>query len=221
MRTIILASGSPRRSAILTELGFIFDTYLHDFDETSLDHLPPAERVVALARAKARNALPAAGTREALIIGADTLVCEPAPPSPEARAFADASGAITLSKPADKDAAELMLRILSSRTHQVHTGLVVLNSSNGREESALSTSFVRFAPLSDREIEAYLDSGEWEGVAGAYRVQGLAALFIEEIKGSWSGIVGLPIRELYAIFNRLSIETPALLPGKFPPFGAR
>jgi len=223
MRDIILASASPRRRDILTELGFGFDVVVHDIDETRLDHLPPSERVLALAHAKAQSVRGEALLRGAVVIAADTLVCDPFPlPLPESAGdFVDLSGSRTLGKPTNREDARRMLRLLSGRSHSVHTGLVILDAAASREEAALSTSLVRFASLSESEIEAYLASGEWEGVAGAYRIQGLAALFIEEIRGSWSGIVGLPIHELYAILCRLSIETPALMPEKFPPFGAR
>ena len=221
MRDIILASASPRRRDLLASLGYDFEVIIHDIDETRLDYLPPRERVLALARAKARSVGGEAAARGALVIAADTLVCDPLPLPDAPGDFVDLSGARTLGKPANKEEARRMLRLLSGREHSVHTGLVILDGASSREEEALSTSLVRFAKLSDGEIEAYLRSGEWEGVAGAYRIQGLAALFINEIRGSWSGIVGLPIRELYVMLSRLSIETPALMPEKFPPLGAR
>lgn len=221
MRPIVLASESPRRKELLFALGFEVTTFAHDIDETDFDHQVPSERVLTLARAKARSALRLQPPSGCAIVGADTLVCDPQPLSTEEMDFRDESGNISLGKPSDRDEARNMLRLLGGRTHAVHTGLAVIDTASGREETALSTSFVRFASLSEAEIEDYLDRGEWRGVAGAYRIQGLASLFIEEIRGSWSGIVGLPIHELYAILSRLSITTPALSPGKFPLFGAR
>lgn len=223
MRPLILASTSPRRRELLSSLGFDFDIVVHDVDENGLDHLKPAERVVALALAKARSAVADGKSRAALVIGADTLVADPLCASGDdtasLQAFADDSGAFTLGKAEDRNEARTMMAALAGRVHAVHSGLAVVDASSGRSETALSTSLVRFAPLSEREIEDYLDTGEWQGVAGAYRIQGRAAYFIEEIRGSWSGIVGLPIRELYVIFTRLGIETPALKAGKFPPLG--
>jgi len=221
MLPIILASASPRRKELLAGLGFEVTILVHDIDERDYDHQVPAERVLSLARAKAESALHYASDRDSVIVGADTLVCDPSPFPAEYEDFRDASASISLGKPSGRDEARRMLKLLAGRIHVVHTGLAVIDTASGREESCLSTSFVRFASLSEAEIEDYLDRDEWEGVAGAYRIQGLAALFIEEIRGSWSGIVGLPIRELYAILSRLSITTPALSSGKFPLFGAR
>jgi septum formation protein len=221
MLPIVLASESPRRKELLFALGFEVITLVHDIDETDFDHQVPAARVLTLARAKARSALRLRPPSGCAIVGADTLVCDPQPFTSDEKAFRDESGSISLGKPADRDEARNMLRVLGGRTHAVHTGITVIDTASGREESGLSTSFVRFASLSEAEIEDYLDRGEWQGVAGAYRIQGLAALFVEEIRGSWSGIVGLPIHELYAILTRLSITTPALSSGKFPLSGAR
>lgn len=113
---------------------------------------------------------------------------------------------LVLGKPRDREDARAMIKSLSGRVHLVHTGLALLDRLQGRLELVRSDSSVRFAPMSASEIEEYLDSGEWEGVAGAYRVQGLAAKHIERIEGSWSGIVGLPIRELYVILRRAGFD---------------
>ena len=221
MSAIVLASASPRRRELLAGLGFEVDVMVHDIDEKNFDNAEPSQRVVDLAMAKAKCVLAEGRTNKSLILGADTLVCDPSPYPPDSSEFSDESGSLTLGKPRDREEAAKMLRLLAGRTHSVHTGIAVIDPTQKREEWGLSTSQVRFAALSKAEIEDYLDSGEWEGVAGAYRIQGLAALFIEEIRGSWSGIVGLPIHELYAILTRLSIKPPALLLGEFPLFGAR
>ena len=113
---------------------------------------------------------------------------------------------LVLGKPRDREDARAMIRSLSGKAHLVHTGLALLDRPECRLELVRSDSSVRFAPMSASEIEEYLDSGEWEGVAGAYRVQGLAAKHIERIEGSWSGIVGLPIRELYVILRRAGFD---------------
>ena len=210
MPDILLASASPRRRELLATLGFDICVVPHHSDETIFDHLPPSERVVALAEAKAKSAQAEQRATGAIIIAADTLVCNPEPASMQARDFSDKSGAITLGKPRNREEAGRMIMALAGRIHTVHTGIAVIDTTSGLEELALSTSTVRFCMLSDVEREKYLDSGEWDGVAGGYRIQGLAAVFIEEMSGSWSGIVGLPIRELYAILSRLSIQVPAL-----------
>jgi septum formation protein len=95
-----------------------------------------------------------------------------------------------------------MMTLLAGRSHEVHTGLALYDSSTGLMDRIASLSRVHFAPMDEAELASYLASGDWRGVAGAYRVQGRAALHIERIEGSWSGIVGLPLRELYVILAR-------------------
>jgi len=102
-----------------------------------------------------------------------------------------------------------MLRLVAGRTHAVRTGIALLDRSGGSIRISRSDSSVAFAQMSEGEIESYIDSGEWEGVAGAYRIQGLAARFIERIEGSWTGVVGLPMRELYVILLDAGIRLPS------------
>jgi len=210
MPRMYLASASPRRREILASLGFEFSLLAQDLDESSFDHLPPAERVVALALAKARLAAKALVSRPeaegALVLAADTLVCDPRPASPEMEDFRDAAGCLAFGKPRDRAEARRALAFLAGRRHEVHSSLAALEIPGGREETALSTSRVSFAPLAPAEIEAYLDTGEWRDVAGAYRIQGRAAFHIGRIEGSWSGIVGLPIHELYVMLTRLGFD---------------
>ena len=192
METIVLASSSQRRRELLASLGIPFAAVEPETDESVRDCLPPAERVVALAEDKARAGaakLPKSGPR--LVVGADTLVC---------RKGEDCSE-LVMGKPANRDEARRMIEALEGRDHFVHTGLALLDRRTGNMRTVRSDSLVRFAPMSGTEIEAYLDTGEWEGVAGAYRIQGAAAFHIMRIDGSWSGIVGLPLRELYVILR--------------------
>jgi septum formation protein len=192
METLLLASSSPRRREMLTRLGIPFLGMDPDVDESLRDELPPVRRVLALAEDKTRAAaLRLAKSDPRLVLGADTLVCQPSGDGAE----------LALGKPESREGARLMLGALAGREHLVHTGLALLDRRDGRVYSARSDSIVRFAPMSPEEIELCLDSGEWEGVAGAYRIQGIAALFIDRIEGSWTGIVGLPLRELYGILH--------------------
>jgi septum formation protein len=101
-----------------------------------------------------------------------------------------------------------MIGLLRGRSHRVYTGIALFDRHSRRMRTALSASTVRFASMDGGEIEGYLASGDWEGAAGAYRIQGRAALYIEEIEGSWSGIVGLPIRELYGILRDADYRFP-------------
>ncbi len=203
METIILASASPRRRDILASLGLPSLISPAELDESLRDELPPHERALALAEDKARAVAAGAGTgAPRLVLGADTLVCT-----------AERGSETVLGKPRDRAEARSMIALLSGRDHVVHTGLILLDRLSGRAGRSRSDSIVRFAPMDEAEIEAYLDTGEWEGVAGGYRIQGAAALYIERIEGSWSGIVGLPIRELYVMLRAANYRIrPTALP---------
>ncbi len=200
MDRLLLASSSPRRRDLLDSMGLAFSTLAPEVDESLRDALPPRERVLALAADKAHTASlrpEAAGFR--WILAADTLVCIPSPT--QAR---DAE--VVLGKPRDITEARAMIRALSGRDHCVYTGLALFDCRTDRMECIRSDSHVRFASMDAGEIEEYLASEEWRGVAGAYRIQGRAALFIEAIEGSWSGIVGLPLRELYVILKKVGFD---------------
>lgn len=187
---ILLASASPRRRELLRRLGVPLLTLPADIDESVADELHVAERVARLAELKARatEALPwpYAEPRPRWILGADTLV---------------AAGERVFGKAEDEDEARATLRSLAGAWHEVHSGLAVLDASTGAVRSAVSTTRVLFGPMSEAEIEAYLGLGEWRGVAGSYRLQEAASLFVERIEGSYSGVVGLPLREFYGILR--------------------
>jgi septum formation protein len=203
MESIVLASRSPRRKELLEAAGIPFECRAPELDESIRDALPPAERVIALALDKARAALGLSRPGDPrLILGADTLVC-----LEEAGAV---GGEAALGKPAGEAEARSMLERLSGRVHTVRTGLALLDRASGEAFAIRSDTKVGFAALGADEIGAYLSSGEWEGVAGAYRIQGLAAFFVDSIEGSWTGVVGLPLRELYVILHRA--KNPVLGP---------
>lgn len=196
MEKIILASSSPRRKEILASLAVPFITIHPDIDETICDHIDPEYRVLALAEKKAAAGLDLLGTIEKkdgwprLLLAADTLV-----------AFHLSRGWKTIGKPRDRDEARTMLHYMEGHTHRVFSGLCLLDTRKGERHSVLSSTKVRFSSMSGMEIERYLDTGEWEGAAGAYRVQGAGSCFISSLQGSWSCVVGLPIRELYGILR--------------------
>lgn len=204
MAHLILASSSPRRREILSSIGLEFEIVDPDVDESLRDGLPVEERVMRLAEDKAVSAARRLGAgRRHACLGADTLV--------RVRG-SDGGPGMVLGKPRDRADAKEMMLALAGRTHDVHTGLALVGTG-GRVETIRSDSRVSFAAMSAEEIESYLDSGDWEGVAGAYKIQGQAALFIERIEGSWSGIVGLPIHELYVILSHAGIALTAQAPG--------
>jgi septum formation protein len=203
MERILLASNSPRRRELLESVGIGFESLAPDIDETLRDALPPVQRVIALAEDKARVAAALAlPSSPRLVLAADTLVCIPDSCS-EGRD-------LVLGKPESLADARRMIGLLAGRSHIVRSGIALLNRASGEMRSLCSNSTVVFAPMSDAEIENYLQSGEWVGVAGAYRIQGQAASFIDRLEGSWSGIVGLPLRELYVILLSAGYRIPTL-----------
>jgi septum formation protein len=181
---LILASASPRRSEILKAVGWKFEKQVADLDETELENENPADYVVRLAREKA---LAVAGKIEnGLILGADTTVV--------------IENEI-IGKPKDlADAAE-MLGKLSGRWHEVLTGVALVKKNDGKTEiqADLERTKVKFFPLSDSEINYLVERGEPLDKAGAYAVQGVAALFIERIEGDYWNVVGLPVQLVYKL----------------------
>jgi septum formation protein len=181
MERLLLASASPRRAEILRAVGWPFETLAADIDETFAPGEAPERAVERLALEKALAAL---GRKPSpLVLGADTTVVV----DPE-----------VLAKPGDDAEARRMLRLLAGRWHDVVTG-VALVREGGRRLVAHERTRVRFGPLTDAEIEWYVASGEPRDKAGAYAVQGRAALFIEEIEGDYWNVVGLPIRLVYKL----------------------
>lgn len=175
---IYLASASPRRSALLDQIGVTHRVQPVDVDETARSGESPEEYVRRLAVLKAETLWhKLADAQRAAVLGADTAV------------VLDEQ---ILGKPRDEDDCVRMLRLLSARTHRVFTA-VALHASNCA--SRVNVSEVTFRKLTDDEIRRYWRSGEPADKAGAYAVQGRAALFIERIAGSYSGIMGLPLFE--------------------------
>jgi septum formation protein len=170
---LILASASPRRQAILEQLGVEFRVEVPDVEE--LEAGDPREVVVENALRKARaRARP--GER---VLGADTAVVV------EGRIFG---------KPRDRDEAEAFLRALSGGTHEVMTGIAVVEGE--AEQSDVGVTRVRFRALDEGDLDWYLGSGEWSGHAGGYAIQGRGAALIESIEGDYWNVVGLPVPAL-------------------------
>lgn len=181
--SLTLASRSPRRSQILHRLGIPHETIPADIDEDGITG-DPAQIARTLAEEKAAAVRPRAATR--LLLAADTVV---------------ALGNLALGKPRDRSEAKRMLEMLTGRAHEVHTGICVTDLENGTSRSEISTTVVHFSNLTSGEIEWYLDSGEWQTVAGGYRIQGLGGCFIPRIEGSYTGVMGLPIETLYSMLS--------------------
>jgi septum formation protein len=182
--SFILASASPRRAELLTAAGFLFEIVPADVDETPLTGEPARTYALRVARAKAEE-VSRRSSADRIILAADTVVV---------------AGERLMGKPVDAKDAESMLNALSGAAHQVHTAVVV-RSPAGQAEEVVTTE-VRFNRLSDAEIAWYLSTGEFEGKAGGYGIQGRAARFIDGIDGSWSNVVGLPIATVYRLLSR-------------------
>lgn len=181
---LILASASLRRAELLRAAGIAFEIVPAEVDERPLTGEAPAAYVERLAREKAR----AISSRhsQAEILAADTTVV---------------IDGLILGKPVDDAEAREMLARLSGRTHEVLTGVALIR--DGRMVSAVETTRVRFAPMSDADIDWYIASGEPRGKAGAYAIQGLASRFVDWIEGSYSNVVGLPVALVWKLLRRL------------------
>jgi len=173
---IILASASPRRRELLRQIGIDFTIDPADVDERVLPGESPEAYAVRVALDKARIAAQRAGT--GVVIAADTIVV--------------LDNAI-LGKPSDDEDAERMLMMLSGRTHQVITGIAIMDPAAGKTLTRTSTTNVRFRELSPDEIRWYVRTGEPLDKAGAYGIQEKGSLFISRIEGCYFNVVGLPL----------------------------
>ena len=172
---IVLASRSPRRLELLARIG------VHPIvDPADIDETPhPGESAVAYVERLAQEKASTVAARHGVdrrVVAADTTV---------------EVGVEILGQPVDRDDAARMLGLLSARTHKVHTGVCVIVA--GEMRSTVVTTLVRFVPVTDELERWYLDTGEWQGKAGAYAIQGLGASLVDGVQGSYSSVVGLPL----------------------------
>ena len=179
---LLLASSSPRRSEILRIVGWPFETVAVEVDESLANGESAEAYVERLALAKAQDA--AQRHANGMILAADTTV------------VVDEQ---ILGKPADSEEARQMLRTLQGRWHQVLTGVALVSGKTSRV--AHEVTEVRFAPMSEAEVDWYVATGEPMDKAGAYAIQGQGARFIKEIKGEYFNVMGLPVRLLYELIN--------------------
>jgi len=175
---IYLASASPRRCELLSQLGMNYEQIPADIDETPGQGENPRDYVLRMALEKARAAEKRLDGEHVPVLGADTSVV--------------VDGMI-LGKPDDEAGAAKMLRRLSATTHKVISAVAVVGG--GREATEVSVTTVKFRKITEAEITAYWASGESADKAGGYAIQGLGAVFIESIQGSYSGVMGLPLFE--------------------------
>jgi septum formation protein len=189
MQKIILASASPRRRELLTQIGLSFDVVISDVDENGPDDHAPAAYVCGLAYRKA--AAVAEKVPAGIVVGADTVVV---------------AGGKILGKPADAAEAEWMLRVLNGAEHQVLTGVAVIDAAAGRTAVSHELTKVVFRQLTPEEIKGYIASGEPFDKAGAYGIQGLGAVLVREIHGDYFNVVGLPITRLAGMLREFGVR---------------
>lgn len=187
VRNLVLASGSPRRCELMQSMGLEFTVHSADVDEKLAGN--PESVVKALAQRKAEAV--AKQHDQAIIIAADTLV---------------AVSGQTLGKPVDDQDAYRMLMLLQGKSHEVHTGLCVIDTINHTMKLEHEQTTVEFMPLSAQEILHYIASGEPHDKAGAYAIQGIGGMFINAIHGSFSNVIGLPTHKLRLMLREIGLN---------------
>lgn len=198
---LVLASGSPRRIALLQQAGIEPDrVFPADVDEAPLRAEHPRSLAKRLSKDKAEKALASlkaeAGYEPAYLLAADTVV---------------AVGRRILPKAETVDDAAFCLQLLSGRSHRVYSGLCLV-TPGGKQRQRLVETRVRFKRLPREEIDRYIASGEWRGKAGGYAVQGLAGAFVVKLVGSYTSVVGLPLYETVALLAGEGFDTRANWP---------
>ncbi|HEX8253751.1 MAG TPA: Maf family protein [Thermoanaerobaculia bacterium] len=195
----ILASASPRRRELLASIGLDFDVRPSNVPEVRQDGEAPEEYVARLSRDKAQAL--AAENESRWIIAADTTVL---------------LGEELLEKPVDEADAARMLSTIAGKTHVVYTGVTLQNAERGYRDTRVAESEVRMLPLAPNEIAWYVGTGEPLDKAGAYAVQGIGAMFIESIHGSYTNVVGLPLATLFQMLRRAGIDPLTIQRSKEP-----
>lgn len=191
--SLVLASSSPRRLALLRQVGITPARVLSpDIDESPLLRELPRDHAARMAGAKLAAVRGGLAGEPAFVLAADTVV---------------ACGRRILEKAEDPAGAERCLRLLSGRRHRVIGGVAVADPQ-ARVRTRLVVTAVRFKRLEEREIRRYLDSGEWQGKAGGYAIQGRAEAFVMQINGSYSNVVGLPLAETLNLLRGLGWKEP-------------
>jgi len=187
---LILASASPRRQQLLEQLGLTFSVAEQNIDESQHTGETPGLYVQRMAREKADSALRIHRQREnCVVIGADTIVV---------------LNEVVMGKPRDELDARRMLLQLAGREHRVLSAVTVCSTNHS--ETSLSISRVQFRAISPLEAASYWQTGEPQGKAGGYAIQGLAAMFVKQLSGSYSGVMGLPLYETARLLDDFGIS---------------
>ncbi|MBU2524212.1 septum formation protein Maf [Patescibacteria group bacterium] len=190
---LILASQSPNRKKILDSLGIPFEVEISNYKEQKHD-LPPNEYVLKNAEEKALEV--SRRIQDRIIIGVDTI-----------GAYLD----FILEKPENPAESKKILKLLSDTTHEVYSGICIIDSSTGRKMTSVETTKVKFAKLSNEEMDFYINSGEGSDKAAGFAIQGLGALFIEKIEGDFYNVVGLPLFRLNKMLKTFGVDLLKLI----------
>jgi septum formation protein len=191
--SILLASASPRRRELLERIGISFEVLPADVDESVLPGEDAVTYATRVASAKAQRI--SALHPERWVLAADTVV--------------EVSGD-PMGKAADRKEAEAMLRSLRGKGHRVTTAVALCRSgADAEQECQAVTTEVMMREFSEEELQDYLEATEWQGKAGAYAVQGMAAAFVTEVRGSISNVIGLPLSEVVELLAKLGVAKPS------------
>jgi len=186
---LILASGSPRRRELLSQVGLPFEVMASDLEERQDEGEDVESYVRRLASDKA--AAIAAREPDAWILAADTVV------------YLDEE---VLEKPQSRSDAIRMLTTIAGREHTVFTGVALRHLTRDYTDATVTATIVRMMPLTAREIEWYVDTGEPMDKAGAYAIQGLGAMFVESVSGNYNNVMGLPLARVYAMLKKAGLD---------------
>jgi len=189
MKKIILASTSPRRKAILKQLGLHFDVVASNYKEKINYNIEPHKLAQKLSQRKAKSV--ADKHQNAIIIAADTLVV---------------ANKEIIGKPKDVNDAKRILKLLSGKKHRIITGFTIINRQSRKTITKSVETIVYFKKLTEKEIDDYIETGEPLDKGGAYGIQEKGALFVEKIEGDYFNIVGLPVYELAKELKKFGVK---------------
>jgi len=197
LKNIILASESKRRVQLLEELKIPFEAVPSPFKELSFSEFDGSPTEFALFNARKKAEEVAKKSKNAFVIGMDTI--------------GEYKGRV-FEKPNDRSHAKEMITALSGTTHNVITGICIIDADSEEMVTSAEVTKVTFSEMSDNEIEAYLDLGEWRGLACGYGIQGIGALFIEKVEGDYFNVVGFPIHSFYRLMKEMGMNILEFIP---------